>query len=75
MKNPSEEIKFSPEAAAAGIVNVRKLVPFPDLELIYIVVDSEKMDDNYLAKQAKSFWILAKYFCKNETNEPIPQTS
>jgi hypothetical protein len=69
------DIPISDVAKAAGIVGACGLQITEDKKIEYIIIDPEIMDDDFIAKEARSFWILAKYFSKIVTNEPIPKTS
>ena len=75
MRTSIELRPIAPAAIAAGIIDVRGLQLSETKKVVFIVVDPEMMDDDFIAKEAKDYWILAKYTSKNETtNETISQT-
>ena len=74
----STNILISPEATAAGILYCHGIELNSNHKFVYITVDPELMDDEYLKKEAKDFWILAKYTQTNhetteEPEETVPQ--
>ena len=76
MRTSIELRPIAPAAIAAGIVDVRGLQLNETKKVVFLIVDPDTMNDDFIAKEAKDYWILYKYTSKNETiNEPILQTT
>ena len=65
----SDNLDITDESKEHGIIS-GKAVANDTTCFMYLTVNAETVDEKYLKQEAQTFWILYKYKCNPEENEP-----
>jgi len=75
MKNISKTLELLPPAKDAGVIVAKGINIPPDKNIVYLKIDPEKEDLEFLKKEAKEFWLLYSFPKKEDQhiNDPTPE--